>query len=443
MTPRLPEHTSQLRILLILSTLMSFASMSTDMYLPALPTIGRALHASAASINLTFSSFLVGFSAGQLLWGPIADRYGRRMPVAAGVVLFVIGSAGCALSTTVWQMMGWRVVQAVGACAGPVLARAMVRDLYGREHAARMLSTLILIMGVAPLAGPLVGGQILALGSWRAIFWTLVGFGLLTLVSLRLLPETLKPAQRTTEPLRASLRSYLVLIRDPRILGYALAGGFFYAGAYAFIVATPFVCIEYYGASPQAYGLLFGLNIVGMMAANFINARLLARLGSERLFRIGTGVLAVAGIVLGADAFFAWGGIMGIVVPVFFYMSMNGFIVANSVAGALSAHPGQAGTASSLVGALHYGSGILSAAMVGWFADGTPWTMGWIMGLGGVGSAVAALMMGDGRRARRNLAHRARRRADPALGALCTLAYVQAIRVQLYLRGASATSTGS
>jgi DHA1 family bicyclomycin/chloramphenicol resistance-like MFS transporter len=257
-----------------------------------------------------------------------------------------------------------------------------------------MLSTLILIMGVAPLAGPLVGGQILALGSWRAIFWTLVGFGLLTLVSLRLLPETLKPAQRTTEPLRASLRSYLVLIRDPRILGYALAGGFFYAGAYAFIVATPFVCIEYYGASPQAYGLLFGLNIVGMMAANFINARLLARLGSERLFRIGTGVLAVAGIVLGADAFFAWGGIMGIVVPVFFYMSMNGFIVANSVAGALSAHPGQAGTASSLVGALHYGSGILSAAMVGWFADGTPWTMGWIMGLGGVGSAVAALMMG-------------------------------------------------
>lgn len=393
MTSRQPAHATELRVLLILSTLMSFASMSTDMYLPALPAIGRALHATASSIDLTFSSFLVGFSAGQLLWGPIADRHGRRTPVAVGVVLFIIGSAGCALSASVWQLMGWRVVQALGACAGPVLARAMVRDLYGREHAARMLSTLILIMGVAPLAGPLVGGQILALGSWRGIFWTLVGFGLLTLVSLRFLPETLKPAQRTVEPLRASLRGYLGLARDPRILGYALAGGFFYAGAYAFIVATPFVYIEYYGASPQAYGLLFGLNIVGMMAANFVNARLLARLGSERLFRIGTWVLAGAGLALAADARFAWGGLAGLVVPVFFYMSMNGFIVANSVAGALSAFPRQAGTASSLIGALHYGSGILSAAMVGWFADGTPWTMGWIMGLSGVGSVAIALLM--------------------------------------------------
>jgi DHA1 family bicyclomycin/chloramphenicol resistance-like MFS transporter len=393
MTSRHPAHATELRVLLILSTLMSFASMSTDMYLPALPTIGRALHASAASIDLTFSSFLVGFSAGQLLWGPIADRHGRRVPVAIGVVLFVIGSAGCALSMSVWQLMGWRVVQAVGACAGPVLARAMVRDLYGREHAARMLSTLILIMGVAPLAGPLVGGQILMFGSWRGIFWTLVGFGLLTLAALRMLPETLAPAQRTVEPLRASLRSYLDLARDPRILGYALSGGFFYGGAYAFIVATPFVYIEYYGASTQAYGLLFGLNIVGMMAANFVNARLLARIGSERLFRIGTWVLAGAGLALAADARFAWGGLAGLVVPVFFYMSMNGFIVANSVAGALSAFPRQAGTASSLIGALHYGSGILSAAMVGWFADGTPWTMGWIMGLSGIGSVATALLM--------------------------------------------------
>jgi DHA1 family bicyclomycin/chloramphenicol resistance-like MFS transporter len=148
-----------------------------------------------------------------------------------------------------------------------------------------------------------------------------------------------------------------------------------------------------YGSSCKAYGLLFGLNIIGMMAANFVNARLLARVGSERLFRTGTWVLAGAGLVLAVDARFAWGGLAGLVVPVFFYMSMNGFIVANSVAGALSAFPRQAGTASSLIGALHYGSGILSAAMVGWFADGTPWTMGWIMGLSGIGSVVTAFLM--------------------------------------------------
>jgi DHA1 family bicyclomycin/chloramphenicol resistance-like MFS transporter len=247
-------------------------------------------------------------------------------------------------------------------------------------------------MGVAPLVGPLLGGQILVFGSWRGIFWTLAGFGLLTLVLLRALPETLAPAQRSTEALRPTLAAYLALATDPRILGYALSGGFFYAGAYAFIVATPFVYIEYYHVSPQAYGLLFGVNIAGMMAANFANARLLQRFGSERLFRFGTWILAGAGIALAADARLGWGGLAGLVVPIFLYMSMNGFIVANSVAGALADFPQRAGAASSLVGAMHYGSGILSAAMVGWFADGTPWTMAWIMGLGGVGSLATALV---------------------------------------------------
>lgn len=396
-----PARHNEFRLLLILSTLMSLASMSTDMYLPALPVIGKALHASAGSLELTFSSFLVGFSLGQLLWGPLADRHGRRLPVAAGVLLFVIGSAGCAMAGSVWQMMGWRVVQALGASAGPVLARAMVRDLYGREHAARMLSTLILIMGVAPLAAPLLGGQIVAHGSWRAIFWVLVAFGLLTLVSLRSLPETLVPAKRSTVPMRGVFAGYLALVRDPRILGYALSGGFFYAGVYAFIVGTPFVYIEYFHVSPQAYGLLFGVNIAGMMLANFVNARLLARFGSERLYLLGTWVVALAGVLLAFDAGFGWGGLLGLAVPIFFYLSMNGFIVANSVAAALASFPEAAGTASSLVGAMHYGSGILSAAMVGWFADGTPWAMAWIMGAAGIGSLVTAQLLARWRRTAR------------------------------------------
>jgi DHA1 family bicyclomycin/chloramphenicol resistance-like MFS transporter len=377
---------SELRLLLILSALMSFASISTDMYLPALPTISRALHTTSASIELTFSAFLVGFSLGQLVWGPVSDRYGRRMPIAIGLVLFTIGSAGCAMSTSISQMMGWRIVQALGACVGPVLSRAMVRDFYGREQSARMLSTLILIMGIAPLAGPLLGGQILAFWSWQGIFWTLCGVGVLTLLSLLALPESLPPSRRSTESLRRTLVGYLELARDRRLIGYALSGGFFYGGAYAFIVGTPFAYIEYYHVSPQAYGWLFGLNIVGMMAANFVNGRLLGRVGSEQLFRIGTWVLALSGIVLALNARFGWGGLPGLVLPVFFYMSMNGFIVANSVAGALAAFPQKAGSASSLIGAMHYGSGILTAALVGWFSDGTPWTMAWIMGVAGIGS---------------------------------------------------------
>ncbi|GAA4325450.1 Bcr/CflA family multidrug efflux MFS transporter [Pigmentiphaga soli] len=381
-----------LRILLILSALMSFASISTDMYLPALPVLAVDLQADAGRVELTLSAFLIGFSLGQLLWGPISDRCGRRAPIAAGLVLFIIGSAGCALSDTVAQMLGWRVVQAVGACAGPVLARAMVRDLYAREHSARMLSTLILIMGVAPLVGPLLGGQILSWWSWRGIFWTLVGLGALACAGLWALPETLPRARRTTEPLGAALRGYLEVARDPRLIGYALSGGFFYAGIYAFLAGTPFAYIEYYHVPPQLYGLLFGINIVGMMGANFLNTRLVMRVGSERLFRLGTWIAAASGIALALDARFGWGGLTGLVVPLFFYMSMNGFIVANSVAGALAAFPQRAGTASSLVGVMHYGSGVLSAALVGWCADGTPWPLGWIIGLSGVGCLATALM---------------------------------------------------
>lgn len=373
-----------LRLMLILSALMSFASISTDLYLPALPAIRHALHASHAAIELTFSAFLVGFSVGQLFWGPYSDHVGRRNPIAIGIVLFIIGSLGCALSATVWQMMLWRIVQALGACVGPVLSRAMVRDRYGREQSAHMLSTLILIMGVAPLLGPLLGGQILLYWSWQGIFWVLGIVGGLLLLCLRYLPETLVPASRTTMPPHHVFNVYWSLLGDKALLVYALAGAFFYAGAYTFIVATPFAYIEYFHVSPQAYGYLFGINIAGMMLANAGNRYLLGRIGSAQLFRLGCWVLAGSGLILMMDVHWGIGGLAGVVLPIFFYMSMNGFIVANSVAGALAHLPHKAGAASSLLGAMHYGSGVLSAAMVGWFADGTPWTMAWLMGTSGL-----------------------------------------------------------
>jgi DHA1 family bicyclomycin/chloramphenicol resistance-like MFS transporter len=386
-----PHTTHNLRLMLNLSALMSFASISTDMYLPALPAISRALHTDSAGVELTFSAFLIGFSLGQLIWGPLSDRFGRKLPILIGMVLFIIGSVGCALSTTVTEMMVWRVAQALGACVGPVLSRAMVRDLYGREQSAKMLSTLILIMGIAPIAGPLVGGQILLLWSWPAIFWALAVVGLVTLFSFSRLPESLPPEHRAREPLRHTFATYLQLIRDPRLIGYALSGGFFYGGAYAFIVGTPFAYIDFYEVSPQAYGWLFGVNIVGMMIANFLNGRLLNHMSSEQLFYRGAWALAFFGVLLSVCTWFGWGGIWGLVIPIFFYMSMNGLIVANSVAGALASFPHRAGSASSLVGAMHYGSGILSAALVSWLADGTPKGMALVMGGAGIGCLVAAM----------------------------------------------------
>jgi len=199
-------------------------------------------------------------------------------------------------------------------------------------------------------------------------------------------------ALRRTEPLRNTLASYLSLLRDPRLIVYAVSGGFYYGGCYAFIAGAPFAYVDYYHVSPKLFGLLFGVNIIGLMVVNFLNTRLVTRVGSERIYRFGVWIAALSGIVLAIDARFGWGGLAGLAVPIFCFMSVSGFIVANSVASALAAFPKQAGAASSLVGAMHYGSGVLSAAMLGWFADGTPWPMGWIVAAAGVGCLVTALL---------------------------------------------------
>jgi len=387
------KPTTDIFMMIVLGMLMAFASISTDTYLPAFPTIGADFHVDPGRIQLTLSSYLIGFSVGQLIWGPIGDRYGRRRPVAAGMALFIVGSIGCAQSGSAEALIGWRVVQALGACSGPVLGRAMIRDLYARDRAAQMLSTLMLVMAVAPLLGPIVGGQILRFSSWRMIFWSLVPVGALALSGVLTLSETLSPSLRSTRRPSEIWRGYLSLLRDRRLLGYAISGGFYYGGAYAYIAGTPFAYIDYYHVPSQAYGILFAINIIGLMAANFLNARLVTRLGSNNILRFGTVVATVSGIVLAVDARFGWGGLFGLVVPLFAFFSVSGFIVANSVAGAMAAFPRDAGAASAAVGAMHYGSGILSAALLGWFADGTPWPMGWVICVCGAGSLAAAFSL--------------------------------------------------
>ncbi|TCL71797.1 multidrug effflux MFS transporter [Rhizobium sp. BK251] len=381
------------RVLSVLSALMGFASISTDLYLPAMPVMGQELGAEAGSIELTVSGFLVGFSLGQLIWGPVGDRYGRRLPIAIGLVLFIIGSAGCAMSGSAEAMVGWRIVQAVGACAGVVLSRAMVRDLYAGNRAAQMLSTLMTVMAIAPLLGPIVGGQILAFAGWRAIFWTLVVIGLLTLAALFSLPETLPAERRNPEPLGRSLVGYRKLLSHRRLLGYAGAGGFFYAGIFAYIAGTPSAYITYHHVPAGLYGLLFAVGIVGIMMTNVVNSRLVMRFGSERLLSYGTSGAALSGIILAGAAWTDWGGLWGLAVPLFLFVSWSGLIVANSIAGALADFPERAGAVSALVGAMHYGSGIFGSALVGAFADGTPWPMACVIAIAGLGSFLCARLV--------------------------------------------------
>jgi DHA1 family bicyclomycin/chloramphenicol resistance-like MFS transporter len=372
---------------------LTFGAISTDFYLPAMPEMAQELGADIGMLEFTISGYLIGFSLGQLFWGPISDRYGRRLPVAIGLILFVIGSAGCGISVNAQTVIGWRIVQAVGACAGVVLARAMVRDLYQGHRAAQMLSTLIAVMAIAPLIGPILGGWIAALAGWRAIFWTQVGIGFVTLAALFTVHETYPAALRRREPLLRAFSHYGELLRHRIILGYVGAGGFFYAGMFAYIAGSPFAFITYHHVPAQYYGFLFGAGVLGIMATNVLNVRLVHHLGTQRLLAGGVMAAALSGIVLAFAAYSDWGGLWGLFLPLILFASCTGFIVANSIAGALADFPQQAGAVSALVGALQYGSGVISSGLVGAFADGTPWPMGWVIALCGVGSFLSARLI--------------------------------------------------
>jgi len=351
------------------------------------------LKAPSGSLQFTISGYLIGFSLGQLMWGPLADRYGRRKPIAIGLLFFVLGSAGCAMARSVEVLIAWRIVQALGACASVVLSRAIVRDLFHGTRAAQVMSTLMTVMAIAPLIGPSVGSVILESGSWRAIFWSLVAIGLVTLAALRVLPETLPNKRRSNEPLSRVFRIYGELIVHRPLLGSIGVVAFYYGGTFAYIAGSPFAYINYYHVSPHLYGLLFGAGIVGIMMLNQINARLLLRYSTELLVRVGCIVAAVTGIVAAVDAWTGFGGLIGLILPFFVFISASGLIAANSMASALNHFPGRTGAVSALMGSLQYGMGIIGSAAVGLLNDGTPRPMALVIALTSISGLLCALFL--------------------------------------------------
>lgn len=387
-TPGAARNTTGLSFILILSALMAFTSLSTDIYLPPMPVMAKDLHGDA---ELTITGFLIGFCIAQLIWGPVSDHFGRRLPLFAGMVLFIVGSVGCALSENIGQIVFWRVFQALGACTGPMLGRAMIRDLFSRTRAAQMLSTLMIIMAIAPIAGPLLGGQMIKITSWHSIFWLLTAIGTLMLISLIWLPETLPEEKREKASLAGAFRNYYTLLSNAQYMRFTLCLTFYYIAAYAFITGSPFVYISYFGVDPQHYGWLFAVNIVGLMAVSVVNRRLVHRYPLETLLKCAVTVAALAALVLALGVRMHTGGVVLIVVTVFIFFSMNGVIAATSAAAALDAVPNVAGSASALMGSLQYGSGIISSLLLALAGDGTPWTMAWIIALFTLISAGIAL----------------------------------------------------
>lgn len=376
-TPNKRAATSGIFFIVILGALMAFTSLSTDIYLPAMPMMAAELQ---GNVELTITGFLIGFSFAQLIWGPISDRIGRRIPLFIGMVLFVIGSAGCALSSDMPQIVFWRVFQAFGACTGPMLARAMIRDLYARTRAAQMLSTLVIISAIAPVIGPLLGGQIVTIASWRAVFWLLVVMGTAMFIALWWLPETLLGEKRLTTPISSAFGNYASLVKNREFMRYTLCVSFFYVAAYAFIAGSPFVYISYYHVDPQHYGWLFAVNIIGVMALSSVNRRLVQRHPLHTLLRVAAFVAALATVLLALSVKTHIGGMVAMVLTIFIFFSMNGIVAAASTAAALDTVPSNlAGSASALIGSLQYGSGIVSSLLLSVFSDGTPWAMAWIM----------------------------------------------------------------
>lgn len=255
------------------------------------------------------------------------------------------------------------------------------------------MSTLMTAMAIAPLIGPSVGGVILQWSSWRIIFWTLVAIGLATLAALRYLPETLPKARRSQTPMTQSLRVYGELITHRPLIGSVAVVAFYYGGTYAYIAGSPFAYIAYYRISPHLYAVLFGAGIIGIMIVNQINARLLKHYPADVLIRIGCLFAALTGATLALDARFAMGGLWGLVIPIFFYISASGLVAANSMAAALEHFPNRAGAASALMGALQYGMGIFGSAAVGFLGNDTPRPMADVIAILSIAGLLSAIFL--------------------------------------------------
>lgn len=369
-----------------LALLLAFASISTDLYLPAMPTMTDALGTSHGSLELTVSGYLFGFAIGQLFWGPYSDRRGRRMPLAMGLVLFILGSLGCGLATNVVQLIAMRVVQAIGASASVVIGRAIIADLFQGKEAARILSTLTAIMVVAPMLGPLIGARILAISSWRAIFFLLVGIGVFTLLMLfRIVPESLPPVARNVTAKIIDRNAYREILANPRLVTYALISMFFTAGIFAYVAGSSFVFISWGGLSPDMFGLIFGAGAALIIASNLINARLVSRYGTDTMLLGGIIVAISASSVLLIAAMLD-ANIWVIVIFIVLYAGSNGFIQANAISGGLNAVTEARGRASAFLGFTQYGGGMIGSAVLGLLANGTPYPLFVILAVTSIGS---------------------------------------------------------
>ena len=389
-----PETRLQrLRFFLIIGSLTAFATLSIDMYLPALPAISAEFRTGPSDVQLTLTTFLVGMALGQLLVGPISDSVGRRPPLYIGLAVYALASIGCAVAPSVYALAGLRLLQGMAGASGVVISRAIVRDLHSGIAAVRYFSLLMLITGLGPILAPTLGAQILRFTSWRGMFVVLAAVGVLVPLAVATgLRETLPPERRRSGGLRDSMAAFRELFADRTFVGYTLTVALSFATIFAYIGGSSFVLQGLYGISPQQYAIVFGVNGIGLVAANQLNRQLVGRIAPLRLLTGGSLMLAAAALVILVVVTVGGLGLAWILVPLFVVMFSLGFVMPNATGLALTRHPRAAGTASALLGALQMASGAAAAPLAGIAGPNSALPMALVMALFGVGASASLLL---------------------------------------------------
>ena len=368
----LDGHAIRHRLAVILGALTAIGPLAIDMYLPALPGIARELGVPIAAVQVSLASYFAGMSIGQILYGPLSDRLGRKPILSFGLVIFVGASLACAFTTSVTQLVVFRFLQALGGCAPLVVPRAVVRDYFDGREAVRMLSMLILVMMLGPILAPFVGGQLLIRFGWRSMFFVLAGYGFVWLVlAAWLLPESLQASQRRRESVAAIVSTYARILRDRVYLGWVLSGALVFAGLLAYISGSSFVYIELFDVAPERFGLYFGANAIGLMIASQVNRFLAGRVDAATVVRVVLPFAVASGAALLVDAATGFGGFAGILIPLFCFIICHGFVGPNTTALAMSPYGAVAGSASALMGTLQFVLGAASGSLVSAFSNGT------------------------------------------------------------------------
>ncbi len=369
----------------LLGALTAMTSFAVDMSLPALPTLTAVFQTTPDRVQLTLSLFLLGYAGGQLFYGPLSDRFGRRPLLLLGLAVYALAGFACALSPSIELLVLARLVQGFGACVGPILGRAVVRDHFAGTRAAQVLSYITLVFALAPLVAPILGGFVLEHFGWPAIFLTFGGFGsLLMILTWVGFGESLKAPDPQALRLARLVANARTFFSNRRCVGYALMNACVYGGLLAFISGSPFVLIEVYQVPAAKFGFYFGLSAVGIMLGALANSRLLRRLPPERVLRLGLILLVAAGLAALAQSWTRWGGPLLMMAPIVLYLFAQGIIMPNAIAQALEPLPQMAGMGASLLGAVQMAGGSLSGYVVSVLFDGTPVPMaGMIAAMGG------------------------------------------------------------